>query len=164
MTRKAASYHSVEEVKKKMARYCAYRDRSYFETEQKLKSYGLIPAAEDEIMAFLMQENFIDDERFARMYVRGKFYNKKWGKQKILQGLKQHRITETYINRAMQEIDEADYRRTMENLIRNKTAQLKESDPWILRKKLSAYMHAKGYTYEEFKEIIDDVIRKTRSV
>ncbi len=147
------AYYSIDEVKQKMARYCAYQERSHYQVEKKLREMGMIPEAIDAVMLFLIQENFLNEERFARAYVRGKFYQNRWGKQKIIQGLKQHQIHANLIASALTEIDETDYKKTIEELIEKKSRLLK-GNSYQAKQKIVRYLIQKGYKYEEFGEVL----------
>ncbi len=149
-------YRSVDEIKNRMARFCAYRERSQYETLKKLKEYRLRPEVEDEIMVFLIEENFLDDLRFAQIYARSKFYQKQWGKRKIIQGMKSHRLTDYYIRKGLEEIDQEDYQNTIRRLIRKKYNTLQGDDERTKKHKIVRFLQGKGYDYEEFKEILDD--------
>ncbi|MDO5617092.1 MAG: RecX family transcriptional regulator, partial [Cruoricaptor ignavus] len=70
------SSFTFEEIKQKMANYCVYQDRCHYEVEQKMREFLLIPEAKDEIMLYLIRENYLNEERFVRSYIRGKFYIK----------------------------------------------------------------------------------------
>ena len=68
---------TFEEIKQKIVNYCVYQDRCHAEVEQKMKEFLLIPEAKEEILLYLIKENYLNEERFTRSYVRGKFYIKK---------------------------------------------------------------------------------------
>ncbi len=146
----------MDEVRRKMARYCAYRERSSRETGKKLDEYGLIPEAKDRIMAYLMEEGFVDDLRFAKIYARGKFYHNHWGKRKILEGLKRHHIMEAYIREGMAEIDEKDYQSTVRKLVRKKCEEKKSGSLAQRKQKVASYLYSKGYAWDEFINILND--------
>jgi regulatory protein len=135
-----------------MERYCAYQERSHYQVEQKLYGMGMIPEATDVIVLHLIQENFLNEERFAKAYVRGKFYQKKWGKLKIVQGLKQHRIHHKLIEKALQEIDEDDYQQTIRQLIEKQ--QKIKSDTFAGKQKIARYLKQKGYRFDEFNSLL----------
>ncbi len=148
------AYYSIDEVKQKMARYCAYQERSHYQVEKKLREMGMIPEAIDAIMLFLIKENFLNEERFARAYVRGKFYQNRWGKQKIIQGLKQHQIHANLIKTALTEIDDTDYQQTIKNLIEKKKKSLIKNNSYQTQQKIIRYLVQKGYKYDEFNHIL----------
>ena len=101
--------YTFEEIKQKLVNYCVYQDRCHSEVEQKMRDFLLIPEAKDEIFLYLIKENYLNEERFTRSYIRGKFYIKHWGRTKIKMNLKQKGITEKLIANSMDEIDEQDY-------------------------------------------------------
>ena len=137
--------------------YCAYRDRSHKEIEEKLREMRMIPAACEQIIIQLMQENFLNEERFARSFVRGKFRIKKWGRIKIKQELKFREISAPLIKIALTEIDEKEYFKTLTILTEKKNALVKEKDPFKKRKKLAGYLLQKGYESSLIFEVLDNL-------
>ena len=147
---------SRKEAKLKAADYCAYQERSQQEVRDKLYSYGLHYNDVEEIISELITENFINEERFAKAYAGGKFRMKKWGRLKILQGLKQHRISEYCIKKGLQEIPDADYCDTIELLIDKKRKALAIDNEFIANQKIVAYLHQKGFE----PNLIWNILRK----
>ncbi len=137
--------YTVKEATIKLMQYCAYRDRSQKEVEEKLISMRMIPAAREKIIIQLMQENFLNEERFARSFARGKFRIKKWGRNKIKQELKIREISAPLIKIALTEIEEEEYIKTLHELAQKKALLIKEKDPYKKRKKLATYLLQKGY-------------------
>ena len=125
--------------------YCAYRDRSQKEVEDKLLEMRMIPEAREQIIIKLMQEDFLNEERFARSFVRGKSRIKKWGRLRIKQELKLKDISAPIIKLAMTEIDEDQYMSTLYALAEKKLNLLKEPNRLKRRKKLSDHLLQKGY-------------------
>ena len=80
--------YTFDEIKLKLVNYCVYQDRCHAEVEQKMREFVLIPEAKEEIILYLLKENYLNEERFTRSYIRGKFYIKSWGKNKIKMHLK----------------------------------------------------------------------------
>ncbi len=158
--KKKSTYYSPEEIKKKLARYCAYRDRSTYEVEKKLDEYGAIPEVKDRILAFLMEENFLDDERFARSFARGKFRIKSWGRRKIGEVLRRHQLSDYYIEKAMEEIDENEYSEKIRYLIRKKLRETRFSTPWEAKRKIYRYLLQKGYMPGEFSDPLHDEVKR----
>ena len=138
--------------------FCSYRDRSQKEVEDKLQEMRMIPEAREQIVIQLMQEGFLNEERFARSFVRGKFRIKKWGRIRIKQELKLKQISEPIIRLAMQEIDEKTYFSTLCGLAEKKLNSLQESDKYKLRKKLSDHLLRKGYEANLVFEVTSDLI------
>ena len=103
---------TVDEIKKKLENYCIYQDRCHKEVEQKLKEFNLIDQAREMILLSLMKDNFLNEERFAKSFARGKFRIKKWGKKRITNELKYRDISNYNIKTALKEIDEEEYLNT----------------------------------------------------
>ncbi len=149
--------HTLSQIKKKLADYCVYQDRSHWEVEQKLREYSTLNKEEKgEIIIWLIQNDFLNEERFARSYVRGKFYQKHWGKIKISQGLKSKQIPEKLIQTGLQEIKEEDYKNALKKLAEKKWNSLTESNKFTKKKKLSLYLSQKGYESSLIYELLDD--------
>ena len=113
------------EIKQKLVNYCVYQDRCHQEVAQKMRDFLLIPEAKDEILLYLMKENYLNEERFARSYIRGKFYMKSWGRNKIRNHLKFKGVPEKLINSCFNEIDEEDYQKTLTKLYHNYYEKIK---------------------------------------
>ena len=145
----------LSQIKKKLADYCVYQDRSHYEVEQKLKELRTLNEDErGEIFIWLIQNNFLNEERFSKSYARGKFYQKKWGKIKIKQGLKQKRIPTNLIDKGIEEINEEDYKSTLMELTEKKWNIIRESEVYLKKKKIYSYLLQKGYEYNLINEIL----------
>ena len=147
--------YTVQEIKSKLEFYCAYQDRCHQEIEKKLNDYFLIDEARDEIILSLMKDNFLNEERFAKSYARGRFYQKSWGRIKIKHGLKSKGISSYLIDVALKEIDSNDYYSALEKLIEKKKKELKEEDSFKKKQKLFSFLGNKGYEFEIIKELLD---------
>ena len=115
MFKKTDSY-TLSEATKKLERYCAYQERCHKDVTSKLKEMRMIPEAIDQIITHLIQENYLNEERFAQSFARGKFNIKKWGRNRIVNELKQRHISSYNIKSAFAEIDDALYLETLDNL------------------------------------------------
>ena len=111
---------TISDAKKKLEHYCAYQERCHKEVINKLKELGIIPSAIDIIVADLIQNNYLNETRFAQSYARGKFNIKKWGKARILRELKKRGISEYNINVGMNEILDSDYEEIFSELLEKK--------------------------------------------
>nr|MDQ6905158.1 RecX family transcriptional regulator [Bacteroidota bacterium] len=109
----------------KIKQYCAYQERCHAEVKDKLYSFGLHRKDVDEIIAGLIGENYLNEERFAIQYAGGKFRIKHWGKNKIKQALKLKQVSEYCIKKALKEIDYSDYLKTFEKLVEQKMQTLR---------------------------------------
>ena len=109
MPHKPKKYTSPEDALKKLQRYCAYQDRCHKEVRSKLLDLGVYGDELEAIIAELVTENFLNEERFARSYARGKFRMRQWGKKRIVRELKVRDISEYCIRKALLEIEEDVY-------------------------------------------------------
>ena len=115
---------------------------------------GLTMAETNEILVELVRDNFINEERFAQAFAKGKLKVKKWGNRKITMALKNKGITETLIQKVLREIDPNQYIEELRFSIQKKARTLKESDPWKRAGKLKQYLIGKGFEPElVFKEV-----------
>ncbi len=145
---------TFQEIKQKLVNYCVYQDRCHKEIEEKMKDYLLIPEAKDEILLYLIQENYLNEERFTRSYIRGKFYIKHWGKQKIKSQLKLKGISEKLIQSCMNEIHEDDYVKQIKHFAEKLLPTYKGLQEYQKKSKLIRFLIAKGYEYELIVENI----------
>ncbi|PKG53457.1 MULTISPECIES: regulatory protein RecX [Olleya] len=157
MVRSQESY-TVEEATKKLEHYCAYQERCHKEVKQKLKDMNMIPEASDMIVVHLLEQNFLNEERFAKAYARGKFRIKKWGKYRITLELKRKEISKFNLNEALKEIDEEEYIDVFNDLAEKRNNSLKETDKYKRRKKLIDYLLYRGWetflVYDKANELI----------
>ncbi|MEO1513995.1 MAG: regulatory protein RecX [Bacteroidota bacterium] len=156
MKKKRHKTISKEEALLRLARYCAYQDRCHQEVRSKLLDLGIYGMDLEEIIVELITDDFLNEERFARSYARGKFRIKRWGRIRIRQELKQRQISDYCIKKAMQEIEDADYLQCLTELLHNKKALLNESNPFILRNKLAQYAIRKGFE----SKLIWDILKQ----
>lgn len=150
--------YTVKEATLKLMQFCAYRDRSHKEVEEKLKKMRMIPAAQEQIIIKLMQENFLNEERFARSFVRGKFRIKKWGRIKIKQELKAREISSPIIKLAMEEIEEDNYYQTLLDLATKKIRLINEADNYKKKSKLNNFLLQKGYESHLVFQATEEII------
>jgi regulatory protein len=136
---------TIKEGKSRGAKYCALQERSQQQVRDKLYDWGLYGDEVEEVIAWLISEDFINEERFAESYVRGHFNLKKWGKIKIKQGLEQKKISEYCIKKGMKEIGDEDYQKTLNELLEKKWRILKEPNLYIKKQKAVRYLLQKGY-------------------
>ena len=150
--------YTVDEALQKLMHFCAYRDRSQKEVEDKLDGMRMISEAKEKIIISLMQEGFLNEERFARNFVRGKFRMKKWGRKKIVMELKKREISNPIIKLGLSEIKETDYRKTLFELAEKKEEQLKEIDTFKKKKKLADHLLRKGYESSLVFDCVNEII------
>jgi regulatory protein len=143
----------------KIQKWCAYQERCQQEVRDKLYEYGLWADAVEELISKLISDKFIDEERFAKTYVRGKFNIKKWGRVKIKQHLKQKRISDYSIKKAMMEIDGDNYYKTLKKVLVQKRKTTNESNPIKLKFKLATYAMSRGFE----QDLIFDALKEIES-
>jgi regulatory protein len=137
--------YTPHQAKLKIENYCAYQERAQQEVRDKLYEMGLHEADVENIIANLISDNFLNEERFAKAYVRGKFRMKDWGKVKIIQHLKSKRITAPLIKIALKEIDYDEYVEKLDFLIQKKAAGNLNNLSYTDKAKLVRYIQSKGY-------------------
>jgi len=142
----------------KAARYCAYRERSSQEVYDKLSAMGVEGADADGVIDMLRTEGFLDDHRFAKAYVHGKFEIKQWGRIKITYGLKAKGIPSSVISEALELLDEDQYMATLRKLAERKLANERENHPLKKKNRLYRYLTGKGYEAYLIRDIIDELI------
>jgi len=136
---------SLSAIERKAKDYCAYQERSHIEITQKLYSFGLHKTAVEKIMALLIEEGYLNEERFALQFASGRFNLKKWGRIKIKQALQQRKVSIYNINIALSRIDENKYRKTLISLANRKFQSLKTGTAAIKKLKTTQYLLQKGY-------------------
>lgn len=139
----------------KIQSFCAYQERSHHEVKTKLYDWNLFTTEVNQLLSELISDNFLNEERFVQAYVSGKFKIKKWGRLKIKQGLKQHRITDTMIQMGLKAIDKEQYLQVLTDLAIKKNGQIHEKDKFLHKMKLISYLEGKGYE----KILIFDVLK-----
>ncbi|MCO5235793.1 MAG: RecX family transcriptional regulator [Chitinophagaceae bacterium] len=146
-----------EKAAVKIKRFCAYQERSHQEVRDKLRSLGITREEAERLLSQLIEEGYLNEERFAIQFAGGKFRIKQWGKRKIVQALKERKISPYCIKKSLQQIDEADYLKTLQNLAERKWEQLKgERETLVKKRKLQNYLLQKGFEYDLIR---DELIR-----
>ena len=148
---------SKEDALAKMQRYCAYQERCHEEVRSKLLDMGIYSDWREEIIVQLIEENFLNEERFARAFARGKFRIKQWGRTRIRQELKKRKISDYCLRKAMEEIEEEDYLNTLRTALIKKNISLKEEDPYRRKSKLARYAVSRGFESELAWQLINDM-------
>ena len=145
MDKKKKAYISADDALKKLEHYCAYQDRCHQEVRTKLIDLGIYGDELEEIIVALIQDNFLNEERFACSYAGGKFRIKKWGRVRIKRELKRRQISDHCIKKAMKEIPEEDYRACLANLLDKKERMLRISNQYKRNQRLAQYAIQRGF-------------------
>jgi len=155
---KKTEIYTLKEATRKLEGYCAYQERCHKEVVQKLRDMKMIPQAIDEIISHLIQENYLNEERFAQSFARGKFNIKKWGRNRIINELKFRGISKYNVKTALKEIEDDIYLETLDKLAKKRLASIKETNKQKKRKKLADYLLYRGWesnlVYSKLKELI----------
>jgi len=145
-----------QQAKSKAEAYCAYQERSQQEVRDKLYSLGLHKTDVEAIIADLIAEDFLNEERFALAYTSGKFRMKGWGRHKIKQGLQQKSVSPPLIRIALASLDEREYRAKLHDLLQTKARGERENHPYKRKHKLMQYALGRGFESEIIMEILND--------
>lgn len=152
--------YSPQEAGQKIQRYCAYQERSHQEVKTKLFTYGLYSEDVDRIIVDLIDQGFLNEERFAKAYAGGKFRMKKWGRLKIIHGLEAKGITPNCIKIGLKEIDADDYEASLKELLEKKVREITADNVYAQRDKISKAAVQRGYepdlVWKFLKEILPD--------
>ena len=150
--------YTLQEATKKLEHYCAYQERCHKEVKQKLTDMYMIPEAIDVIMIHLLEHNFLNEERFAKAYVRGKFKIKAWGRRRLIFQLKQKDVSKFNINQALEEISDEEYIGVFNDLTEKVAHTIKETNKLKKKKKFVDYFLYRGWeshlVYEKANELI----------
>ncbi|MEO1012582.1 MAG: regulatory protein RecX [Bacteroidota bacterium] len=155
---KGTTHYSIIEATKKLERYCTYQERCHKEVVSKLNDMKMIPEVIDHIVVHLIQENYLNEERFARSFARGKFNMKSWGRNRIEAELKYRNISPYNIKAALQEVNDTDYHARLDVLAQKRVSELRDTDLQKKRKKLAGYLLYRGWesdlVYAKVRELI----------
>jgi regulatory protein len=135
-----------KDVLVKAANFCAYQERTQSEVRERLQKWGVEGDEAEEIIVYLIEENYLNEGRFAKIFAGSKFRVKHWGRNKILYELKARKLSEHSIREGLTEIDNEDYIETLRTLIEKKKRELRtERQPLILKQKIARYAIGKGF-------------------
>jgi len=146
---------AIERIKN----YCALQDRCQWDVLEKMREWGLQQATKDHILEILINDKYVDEERYAESFCRGKFRIKNWGKRKITNELKRKQISIICINIGLQEIDDNDYNQVLEKLFHKKNATLKDKNHFIRKTKIANFLIQRGFesnlVWDKIRELSD---------
>ena len=153
-------YYSKDDALDVLRKYCIYQDRCHSEVRTRLLKLKIYGDDLEDIIVELIQDDYLNEERFARSYVRGKYRMKYWGKYKIEQGLKAKRVSEYCIRKGMTEILEEEYLENLESMLRKRVDIRPSTNERMLNMELMKFAQSKGYTYAEAKDIVEELARE----
>lgn len=150
--------YTLQEATKKLEHYCAYQERCHKEVVQKLTGMYMIPEAIDVIVVHLLQHNFLNEERFAKTFVSGKFKIKGWGRRRLTFELKKKDVSKVNINQALADISDEEYIGVFNDLAEKKANSIKETNLFKKKKKFIDYFLYRGWeshlVYDKANELI----------
>ncbi|WP_018626812.1 regulatory protein RecX [Niabella aurantiaca] len=149
---------SPEQALKKLQHYCAYSERCHSDVVNKLFELGVWKKEHAAIIAALIEENYLNEERFAKAFAGGHFRQKKWGRNKIKMVLQQKQVSPYCIKAGMKEIDEEAYEQTLTGLLQQKWQSLKGTgNRFVKMKKTAAFLIQRGYEPDLFQPLLQAI-------
>jgi regulatory protein len=147
-------------ILQKAASYCAYQERTQDEVRRRLQKWNVYGEEADELIAELISQNYISEERFAKTYAGGKFRIKNWGRLKIKQELHRRGLSEYSIREGINEIGDQNYSQSLKELMTKKKILLspKEPDAFKLKQKLARFALAKGYESDLVWKTLEEIL------
>ncbi|MUP38746.1 RecX family transcriptional regulator [Labilibaculum sp. 44] len=151
---------SAESALSKVMFICSRQEKCCFDIRKKLCEWEISSADQDQIIQTLIDEKFLNDERYTNFYVRDKFRFNRWGRIKIAHHLKQKQIPEYIISDAIDQLDEREYTQNLQDILSSKIKSIREEDPYQLRAKLFRFAQGRGFESQISLQIIDKLISK----
>ncbi|ULQ51673.1 regulatory protein RecX [Flavihumibacter fluvii] len=145
---------SPEQALQKARHYCGYQERCHQEVKEKLYGFGLYKNQVEQLLSQLIEEDYLNEERFAIQFAGGKFRMKSWGRNRIQNELKQRQVSEYCIKKALKEISEEDYRAALEKVAQKKWESLSTAGRQEQIKKTQDYLLYKGYEWPVIQETL----------
>lgn len=150
-------YWSLDEAKGKLETYCAYQERSQWEVRRKLYDKGIKGDAAEELIVDLISSDFLNEERYARAFARGKFRIKHWGRVRITRELKMREISPRCIQDGLSEIDPEEYYDTILTQAEKKWEKTSEKDAFKKRYKVIQYLMSRGFEQDLVQEAVSSI-------
>ena len=149
--------YSLNEAKKKLENFCSYQERCHKEVKEKLRELGMIQSASQEIIAQLIQEDYLNETRFAKNFARGKFRIKNWGRNRISRELKSRNISDYNIKMGMQEFTDIEYEETFYSLIEKRKKSVEHLPIDQQKKKIFSYLTYRGWEHEKIFDALNQL-------
>lgn len=156
--KKSHKYLSVDQALEKLRHYCAFQERCHQEVRYKLVNLGIRGDDLEDIIATLVEESYLDEERYARSYARGKLRMNGWGLRKIQQALKQKKISAYNLVKAEEELDIPEYREILVRILTKKIQLLPDQDPYVVRQKLYTFGAARGFESSILNDVLNELL------
>ena len=157
MPKQASKPLTLDQVLDKMAKYCAYQERCVKDVLDKLRTYDIPQGDRDKILDYLLDNRFVNDERFVKSFVRGKINQNGWGMNKIRFHLMQKSIDKELIDEALEQTDEEVYRQRLIDILKTKFKTIKADSDFDKKRKLAAFAMQKGFEGALVWEVINGI-------
>lgn len=157
MAKQPAKPLTPDQVLDKMAKYCAYQERCVKDVSDKLKTFDIPEKEKAKILDYLLDNRFVNNERFAKSFVRGKINQSGWGVNKIRFHLIQKGIDKDIIEEALGQTDEEVYRQRLIEILKTKAKTVKAANDFEKKRKLAAYAMQKGFEGGLVWEVLKDL-------
>jgi regulatory protein len=138
----------------KAGKHCAYQERSQHEVRNKLYEWGVRGEDAENIIVELINQGYINEERFAIQLANGKFRIKHWGKVKITKALKLHHVSAYCIKKALQQIPDDDYIKSLKKVLQTKTKSISGKMTPLKMRKLMHFAQSKGYEIDLIRKVL----------
>lgn len=161
MEKPTSPHHQIPDwVLSKMKSYCAFQERSIFEVKTKLKTFRLQDEVYDAVINKLIEDDFLNEERFSKAFARGKLRINKWGRNKIFLALQQKKVPELFILEGLNEIDDDEYHKVLHDLLEKKARELSEVKDSTKVRKLINFALGRGFELQLAREVAADIFGK----
>ena len=157
-----SAFPTYEEALAKLQRYCAYQERCHNQVRTKLIEIKCYGDTLEEVITALIQEDFLNEQRYAETFTSGKYRLKSWGRNKIIQELKKKYVSDYCIRKGLANIDETEYLETLGRTMRKYHHQYQHLDAFNLRGRMFKYGMNKGYTAQEMNVVLDEIVGKRK--
>jgi regulatory protein len=143
----------------KVANFCAYQERTRKEVRTRLYELEVVGDESEAIITWLIENNYLNEERFARIFAGSKFRQKKWGRIKIRQELKMRGVSDYCLKAGLSEIDGDDYMVTLQEIIEKKSHDIKDSNKLIIKQKLVKFALSRGFEHDLVFEVVSRFLK-----
>jgi regulatory protein len=144
-----------QEAYLQLAALCAQAEHCQQEMRDKMRRWEMVPEVQERVIARLVKERYIDDERYARAFVKDKIRYNKWGRRKVQQGLWTKRIDDDIQQRVLDEVDDEEYLAVLKPLLAQKRKSIKAQSDYELNQKLVRFALGRGFTFDIIRQCLD---------
>lgn len=139
----------------RLSALCSQAEHCSYEMTEKMRRWGMADTAVARVMEYLTEHKFVDDERYARAFVKDKIKYNKWGRRKVDQAMWAKHIDEDVRRRVLDEVDDADYLAVLRPLLKARSRSIKAADSYELNRKLVRFALGRGFDYALIRRCID---------